>query len=514
MALNPAALLSRFFQDAFGFGIGSATADAIRPFVQPEANKAWSLAPTKPLDPGDAALVEVRSDGAALDGGHEAAQTGLDSKRFAALVEASRTPPGAGELLELLRRGAVEGPAVEKALRQGGTRPEWTGPLLGLRRVFLSPADAAMARQQGFVDQAQAREIAGRGGVEPLDADLMFELSGLPYGIGEALDLLRRGKIDEGRFRQVVREGHTKTKYTDDLLALQFTPLSASIAAEALIRERVSEAEAVKIAAENGIRRDDFLLWSNMLGRPVGIGQAQQAVNRGLLDRAGFREVVARSDVRTEYADLLFALRRRLPSIFQLRGLIANGSISDALAGSILRDEGYSPELIDGIISAAHGDKTKGTKDLTQATVLELYEAGLESHAWAVTQLEGIGYDAGEAESLLLIQEARRLLGALNAAISRVHARFVGHEADEATATARLDALGITAEARNRLIELWDVEREANVRRLTAAQVGQALKHGLITRADAVGRWQGLGYPKEDAELLAGLAGAPGSTPV
>jgi len=501
-------LLVQVVETAIGYGVGGAVAPAIEVAAQPIAKRLWAVNPSMPtpaqIAAQAAATGRVERGWAEL----EARFQGIGSAPFAAMYELSLTPPSSGELIELLRRGEVDRGQVLTGLQRLGIGPEFRSSLLALRRVHLSPADAAMARQQGFVDAAEARRIAAIGGVEAPDADLLFELSGLPYGIETGLELLRRGEIDEGRFRQVVREGHTKTKYSDDLLKLRFMPLSPAIAAEALIRERIDEAKAVHIAAEGGINRDDFLLWSNMLGRPPGIAQAQSAVNRGLMDRAGFREVVARSDVRTQYTDLLFAMRERFPSIFQMRGLIANGAVSDALARTILLAEGYRAELVDGIIAAAHGTKTQKTKDLSESMVVELFQAGVEDHAWCVARLTELGYDAGEADALLLVNEARRLLTTLNAAIARIKARYVAHDVSREDSVGRLDKLGIGAEARNRLLDLWDIEREANVRRLSPAQVGQALKHGIIDAAEAQRRWEQMGYPSDDAKVLVELTGA------
>jgi hypothetical protein len=499
-------LLVQVVETAIGYGVGGAVTPAIEVAAQPIAKRLWAADPSMPTPAQLAAQAAATGRVGRGWAAQESAFQGFGGDAFEAMYELALSPPSPGELLELLRRGHADPGELTVAYERLGIGPEWRDRLLELRRVVLSPADAAMARQQGFIDAGEARQVAALSGVDGGDADLLFELSGLPYGVETAIELLRRGEIDDGRFAQVVREGHTKTKYTDDLLKLRFQPLSPAIAAEALIRERIDEGQAVRIAAEGGLRKDDFLLWSNMLGRPPGIAEAQGLVNRGLMDKAGFHEVVARSDVRTEYVDVLYAARERFPSIFQMRGLIKSGAVSDELAHRILLAEGYSPELVGGIIAAAHGEKTQATKDLSQAMVVELYQAGLEDETWALARLGELGYNSDEAESVLLVNEARRLLSSLNAAIGKIHAHYVNHDVGREATIGQLDKLTIGAEARNRLLDLWDIERDANVRRLTSAQVGQALKHSLITAADAHDRWVQMGYPDADATVLVELS--------
>jgi hypothetical protein len=458
-----------------------------------------------PIPPDVAAQVAIKTPAREAEMRSEARKTGFDDQAFAAFKDAADIPPGVDALLELHRRDKISTDELVAGFQSAMIEQRWHTALLDLLHTLLSPADAANARQQEFITPQRQREIAAKWGFALEDAEVMFELAGLPPGIGEGLELLRRGKIDESRFRQYVHEGHTKTKYEDDLLELKWQPLSASIAAEALVRRRMSEAEAVRIAEENGIRREDFLKWSDMIGRPIATGQALQLARRGEFTYEQFVDSIARSDVRTEFADDLWKLRRVIPPLFQVLRLIASGSISDEMAIGYITEDGYDKELAAAIVHAGHKDKTKRTHDLTAAQIDLLYEAGLETETVALQKLKDLGYDDAESREHLQLLDARLIVAAHNASIRRIHTLYTTHKIDDATMQADLDALQLDVRVKELLVHEWVQERNINVKDLTDAEIGQALRYGIISRDEAVSRWQTHGYSVDNATIKADI---------
>lgn len=506
MALDPGKFGVRTIEEAAAFAIGGATAPAILWIVRPIAQRLNAENPNEILQPNDLATAEIRRYGKGWSGAGEAAKSAIDNTNYGILLDALRSPPSSGEVLELARRKVITPEQLKIALARGGIDPEWLDEYLDLMRVHMSAQDLAMARQQGFISDGEAQTRSALQGVDAADADLLFQLSGLPPGAEQMIELWRRGEVDEARVRQSLIEGHIKIKYADDVLKLRYTPLSASIAAEALIRQRISEPEAIAIAEKNGIRPDDFLLWSNMLGRPIATGQALQLARRGEFTFEQFKEAVARSDVRTEYADDLWKLRRVIPPLFQVSRLLAAGSIPRSLGVKYIQEDGYDPELANAIADAAGKAKTHKTRDLAATQIDALYESGLESRQWAIDALIGLGYEQNEAEWHLELLEAKRLLAALQSDLSVIHRSYVSHKIDEEQAQTELDRLQMRNESRDLLLQTWTNEREANVARLTNAQIGMALKHAGMTRDEAITRWIGNGYPADDAAWLADIA--------
>lgn len=498
-----------------GFATGAAASEAIRPAVQPLANEIWSSNPTMPTPMDVAAQVAIKNPGMDDDMRKEARKQGFGDAAFNASKDAADSPPAVGELLELYRRGDIDHDRLIHGLRGALLESSWLDILPALAKVLLTPSDLAMARQQGFIDVGEQHAGSARQGVDSKDADLLFEMSGLPPGIAEGLELLRRGEITEEHFAQIVREGHTKTKYVEDLLKLKTQPLSASVAAEALIRQRVPKEKAVRIAEQNGYKPEDFLLWSDMLGRPIAIGESLTLARRGEFTFEQFRDAVARSDVRTEFADDLWKLRTVYPPLFQLLRLVKAGTIDEKMALDITIKLGYTPELAHSLISGAKVDKTAHTRHLAAGQIDTLYESGLETREWALAALTNLGYGNDEAEWHLELLEARRLIAAAQSAVNLVHRNYVSRKISVDRASADLDSIGVHHDARDLLLDQWGNEREEHILTLTNAQIGRALKLGIINEGDAISRWIGNGYSQDDASVLAQMAGhrASGTNP-
>lgn len=495
-------LFGRVATDAIGYGVGGALSGAVEPLTQQAANEAWSRLPRRPLDPVTAAQVALEVPSLKGEMEQEAKRSGLNERRFAQLLKAVDNAPDASTLLDLWRRGFITEQAVERGLRDGHVAPEYVGPLKQLRRILLSPQVLASARQQGFVEpERQVRESRLQG-LSAEDAEVLFQLAGLPPGPEIGLDMLRRGIIDEETFRRIVREGNTKTKYTDALLALRDRVLSPELAAEAVVRERLSFEEGYAIARKSGVTRQDFELMVNVRGRPMPTGEALRLLRRGELTEDKFREVVARSNVRTEYVDELLRLRRQLPSLLQIRQLVRAGSISDDLAIRYIVQQGYDRELAEAIVDAGKRQKQEKTRDLTLSVILVLYEAREIQEDDAREFLRALGYNSNEVELLLALGDARREIKFREQAVGRVRTLYVSRKISEERAQAILDRIGVHPRAKDDLFLLWDIERESVRATLSMAQVIRAWRRDIISRDEAFERLLGLGYDREDADIL------------
>lgn len=229
-----------------------------------------------------------------------------------------------------------------------------------------------------------------------------------------------------------------------------------------------------------------------------------------------FREVVARSDVRTEYTDDILKLRRVIPPLFQISRLVQSGAMTDELAIQYVTEEGYDVALAHGIVDAAHKGKTATTRHLAASQIDQLYESGIETKQWALDALTNLGYAQDEAEWHLELLDAQRLLAALRAHLNRIHTLYVSHKITSDAASMDLDSLGIAHNVRDDLLDQWTHEREQNVAVLTNAQIGRALKLNIIDAPTAIAKWMQNGYSQDDANILSAMANHPqsGTTPV
>lgn len=372
--------------------------------------------------------------------------------------------------------------------------------------LALTPADVAdMVVQDVYTDMAQAYQEASYSGISSDRLDKLIAVRGLPPGTAEMMTAWRRGLIDEATFRQVVRESHTKTKYTDVLVAMKDQVLTADLAIELALKGAITTDHMLTITRANGITDADAQAILAGTGNPLSPTEAIELLNRGEITQDEFTKIVRLGRTRNDQIPMLLKLRRKLPSVFELRSLISTGAITDAEGTKIATEQGLDPTVAAGIVKAAHSTKSTRVHQLTEAQVLSLYESGHMTVAETRKALALIGYSAHDVDLLIALVDARIEAGYITKATSRVHNSYVHRLIDLPEARRELERLRVPSAAIDKLITDWEIEREATVRRLTEAQVVKAAKDSIITPESAYTRLVAMGYPPEDAGILVQL---------
>jgi hypothetical protein len=487
-------------------GIGMGAGRALEPPVQSLANEAWRRFQDQPLDPvllaQGVAQGQVDRDWAAA----EATNLGVNAERFGRLVQIADTGPGVATAFQLWRRGVIDAAGFRRAAKREGLEDEWIDDLTQLREVLLSSDELAMMQQQGFIDAARANAEAAKQGVTAERQQLRFQTSGLPPGIETAFELLRRSIIDRDTFAQIVREGHTKTKYTDELLALERRVLSAAEYAGLHLRGWISEAEMNAGGALTGYDAEAMQQLFLNRGRPMSPTQAYVAWARGAPGPYGgvfgeddFKKVIAQSDVRPEYADVLWHDRFNYPSLFQLRGAVQSGGLTPARALVIMRYQRFEDQDAQAIVASWAKAKSGAARDLTQSQLATEYEGHRITEAQYRDALTKLGYDAEEVNMLEALSEARVVAAQKDALVTALRTRYLAHKLTEDEVRGALTALGITAEGVAQIVPEWTIVREAARATLTAAQIRAAYRKTTIDRATALADLEALGYSEADA---------------
>lgn len=509
---------------ALGLGFLLHSKDVVEPQVEQIIQSVWAADPTRLLDPQTAAELVSQHLFTPGEGAHEAAGGGLAGDRFAQLVALSHTQPDLNELRAMFRRGTINAEQYEYALRRAGLEAQWHEATRELNEDRLTPADVANAIQQGFLHNpgilptsppTKPGEVPTRPPVDldPLEESaawgidkdrltVLARLAGLPPGPMELLEMVRRGIITEDDFRRGVAEGHTKTEWADAYLAMLRRPLYASELAAQVVKEYMTLPEAQRLAERAGISAETLADIVNTTGRPPGPAQLQTALNRGLIDRARFRHGIAQSDVKTEWVDVLAALRVRYPTAFALRQLLSSGAIEWGEGSRILQLQGWEPALADKVAHAWADGKAARVKELAEGQVATLYEARYIDRGQAASMLESLGYPEQATNYLLELADARRVTKFLNIAVGRLHTLFVGHRLSEQDAVVKLGELGVSTEATDDLLATWKLERDVARPVVTPAQIAGAVYYGIIPRVQGIAMLRDRGYSETDANLV------------
>lgn len=375
--------------------------------------------------------------------------------------------------------------------------------------VPIAPADAADMVERSIIDEGTGAGYAGAWGMRPDAFHLMVLNTGEPYGVVEALSLLRRGLIDEGRFAEVVHYSRIRNEFLPDLLYLQHDTMTAGDAITGALKGVIPPGEAADLFAKAGGLPDQFQTLLDTAGDPIGVQQALTLLNHGLISEAQAVQVIRHSRINPIFEGMALLTRRKFLTAFQIDTAVKSGAATIPQAISWLIAEGYTPEQVTAVVHGAVKAKTATTHNLTEAQVAEMWEVGAISKAEASSRLVALGYTATEVDFILAYYDEKRHLAMINGAVGQLRKVFLAGRIDKSAASAQLDSLGIDPQARTWLLDVWQVERATELRELTMAQIGGMFKKGLLADTEAVARWEAMGYSPGDAALLLADYGGP-----
>ena len=472
---------------AVGFGLGVALGRALGPLAVSLEQEAFSVDPSKALDPQDAARIVAQTLQDLGWGSGEAAQTGINSDRFALLHELEVRAPAVGELLDMVRRSTVSDADFAHGLRKAQLDSRYDAAVKQLAQRPLEGAELANAIHRGNMDGGDllpfpAPRTLGRipqYPISPLDPlqqaqwsgmshdqlGVLVANAGLPLAIGEMLALLNRGEVTEDDVRRAVAHSNLRNEYMEAALLLRRRLLTPREYAEAELRGILTRTDAAAGAGLSGLEEPDYVTLFETVGRPLPVhqivtGEARGGTYGGTYDDVPepFRDAIRRSNIRPEYAVLAHANRYNYPSAFVLRSLVQGGELTVDEGHQALLDIGWPPDLAKKV-ATAWGGGTTGSAD--------------KHVAKAETQLWGT-----------------------------LHRSYVSQLTTDTEATSDLATLGVDQAAIPQVLSLWKMERAITRRTLTPAQLKKAVADKLMTSGDATNRLLELGYDQADATTL------------
>lgn len=494
---------------ATGAAMGGGLVNLLTNVMNPTVLPIIASNPTAPLSPGDAAAAAARGLEFPDWTTREAAYSGINARRLAVLKGLSTTRLSVDQVFTLYNRGRLDLQTALKELRMQGYPEDIIDNLWLLHRVDLSYQDVAAMWNRNIVTTEQGREMAGRSGLSPQDFDRLTELGGEPPAPQELLLAWRRGIIDESDVDRALIQGPLRKEWVEVIKSLQWEPLSPNEAADGVNQGHIALGEAQREASFSGVKPEHFKLMIENAGLPPGLEFASEAYNRGLLSEAEWTAMFQESRIKNRYLPLMREMRTRLVPQETIRRLWREGVYTDAEAIEGLLSHGFSPRDAAALLQAEKEDKNAGTKDLTRAQILDLYDDDIITQEQARQALRAQGYDAQETEWQMSVVEVRKFRRFLTSATTKVKSAYVRGAIDEAEASTRLAELGYGPTQKDNLFTLWDVEREVDTPQLTPAEITSAAKKGIIPWEDAESRLLARGYDPGDVAVKLALAGRP-----
>jgi hypothetical protein len=514
--------------EAIAFGAGFALGKVLEPAAAGLAYEAWKLAPIRVPE------AELLAEGVAQGQvdpakAEEWAQLhGYGVEAFAALVDIANTGPALGSAYQAWRRGFLDDAEFRAALKRTGLETQWNHAMEQLRDELLDPGALATAIHRGIIagqgllirepplgagkvphvpqsDIDALQEAAGHG-ITRERLRVLIANTGLPLALGQMLQLLNLGEVDEDDVRRSVAQSNVRNEYMDAALALRRHLLTPHEYVEARLRGWIDVGAMHAGAALSGMEPADADLMAKLSGRPLSwrqvfIGERRGGHYEGATDAIdpAFLKALQESNIRPEWYSLAWAQRYSYPSAFVLRQLVTSGELTGAEAEQILLYVGWEPTLAKKVAGRWAGSTTGAGKQETLAELEDEYAGGFVTEAELRTSLELLGYTGHQQDLLVHLNEARRLKRWREKVVDAIAAAYLGFNIDDATASSELAEVNVTGEASTLLLTLWGKQRRFTIRELTPAQVKKAHKSGLYSRDVALQALADLHYSDADA---------------
>lgn len=359
-----------------------------------------------------------RGEMSADEGRNRAARVGVDRDDFDLLTTIIDFPPGVQLLQEALRRGFIDQTRFRRGIAQSTLRVEWTDVMEQLQFQRMSPAAAADAVNQNFMDEQEGRRIAFEHGLDADDFSVILQTAGRPPSVRLMQEAWNRGIITESQFRQGFLESNIKNKWLELLVDTRFRVMP---------REQINltyrfggfgKAEAIKRYKWFGFDRADaeaMLVAEDRrkMGaeRDLSLGTVLELYETEAIDRATTVEFLSESGFEQESIDLMLALRdmRREQrftnlAISRVRSQFTRFEIDDAAAQNALDRLGVRARQRDALLDTWQIERDIDRPRLTVSQIQQGIRAGLIAPGDGFTRLLQRGYS--EADAAVLIQLA------------------------------------------------------------------------------------------------------------
>lgn len=485
-----------------GGGLGNLITNLLNPVIGPLI----AQTPNGILSPSDAAMADVKGLTHGLDMPYEARKSGIDGTKFNVLRDLAQTRLAASEILQLLNQGFINDAYAHTLLREAGYTPTGAGLAIELRHTDLTPQELASLVNFGVLSEGEALPLARRSGIRDEDFHRLVYGAGQPPGVQELLFAYRRGVINKERLFKGIQQGPLRSEWFDVVESLGQVPMSTADAIQASVQGHLSKDQAKAIAEQNGLIPSQFEpLWETA-GSPPGPHEMLDLLNRGLVSEAEVTQALSESRLKNKYIPLLLQARFRLPTMESTLSMVRKGVITQERALQLLQNMGFMPDIASALVKNATVTKTDTVKELTLAQIREAYLDKAITREVALARIEKLGYDAETSALELQLVDETRARRQVQAVVTRVHHEYVEGLLSDTEAKDALSRLMLPADQISTSMTLWDVERSTVRRRLTEAQVAQALKKGIIQPGEAQSRWSAMGYSDADVAILLALA--------
>lgn len=480
------------------WALGSVISNELAPFAYGYISANPHLTP----DPATLAGFAATGRMAYGDAVHAIAQNGYTNHWADSWIDSQRAYPSVQEAAGFLRKGFINDDKFVELAGKNGTTSDVAGLYFLDTHVPVSMQDLAVGYLRGEITEGALYAQADAQGYDQGDVRAYLSSIGEPPGATDLMEALRRGQIDEATFERGILQSRMRNEWIPVLRNLRYSPMSTADAVNAAVQNHITLDEAERIADENGLQPGQFGFLYETAGAPLSRTELNDLYNRGLIGSDVVIQGLRESRLKDKYGPDAFALRRRLLEPRTIASAVHEGVIDHDTGIRMAMEHGFNAEDAATLVNTSVNMKVRLYKDRVVAEVEALYEDGAMTREQAMNVAGNMGFTPTEAQYITLVGDYKREDKVFKAATSAIRSKFIGHHITAGEASGLLDNIGAPATQRDFLLGMWEIERAANVRSLTEAQIVKAVKKQLITPEDGLSRLTDMGYTDADAALL------------
>ena len=384
------------------------------------------------LSPPEAAEAVIRNFITAHDGQAEAAKSGVDAELFTILTHLAGDAPGPQQLAEALRRSLIHrtgrGPdstSFQQGIAEGRLADKWAPVIEGLAKLWPTPVDALAAALKGQVTPEEGKHL-----YELLGGDLQFypwllDSQGEGPTPLQAADWARRGIIpwtgvgpEVTSYAQAVRESRFRDKWAPAYKAsIEYVPPPESVRIMLEVGA-ITREQAAAYWAKSGLTKEDITAFlhtaefdNTAQTRGLAVSEILDLYHAQVTDEGETQQLLELFHVPKHTAQLLieYTLVRRditavNAAVARIRTLVAARKIGVQTARDALVRLKIPGAAIDGLLADMLLEASITVKVLTEAQIVDAWEASVMDQRTAEAELQAIGYTPYDAWVLLSVK--------------------------------------------------------------------------------------------------------------
>jgi hypothetical protein len=365
-----------------------------------------------------------------------------------------------------------------------------------LTPAILNPQDAARARITGRTGGVNIDRELHSSGFDDNRISVLSALAENNLAPDMIVELLRRNVIIDHDARTALRFNGYRPEDIERILELRHTLLSPADAAAAWARSLLTTEQTNRVGADSGVPANDMEVLRGLAGEPPSNEELLFAWRRGVIDEPAVDRGIIQGPLRNEWIPVVKALQWLPLPISEAANAVNQGHMTLEQGQQVAKENGFKPDVFQVIVDNA------GIPPGPQEA-LDWVNRGLITEA----QFREIFLESRIKNKYidLFLQSRHRFL-----TLAEIRLLYSRGAMTREQGLTKLQQIGFQPDDAAMILDGASADKTRANRDLTVTQVRELYTDRLITRDDALGMFEALGYDPDESEQILQLADLQG----